>query len=299
MATRPLRVLRTVWLAATLVAPIAGQLERAEAHTLFISPTPRDQQDGYKPPRAGFVLPCGVARAGAQPVNTLPSGTMQMIQWKETTPHPGCFLIEFSMSDAGPFQRLTVEPHPAGITANRMYNKMVQLPDVECTGCVLRVRQYMANANPCPPTNLMDMDQNLYYSCANITLKRGGGSDGGAPDSSAPDARQGGGGAGGSGGSGGAGGGGGGIGGSGGGGAGGASVGGSGGGNPYGGSSGAGGTSTGGSGGSATGGTAGTTPPPRRERGGGCTVGNGRSSGGLLAVAAFFLIAATRRRSRR
>jgi MYXO-CTERM domain-containing protein len=296
MATRPLRALRYLGLAAAVVLPNATPSGRAEAHTLWMAPKPRDQMDGYKPIRTpGFVLPCGVARSPAQPQNPLAGGVMQMVTWKETTPHPGCFVIEFAMSDAGPFQRLAVEPHPPQITANRTYNKMIMLPDVECTDCVLRIRQYMANANPCPPTNLMDMDPNLYYSCANISLKKGGGgpSDGGAPDTGAPDTRQGGGGSGGSGGSGGTGGGGSGGGNGGTSGSGGSTGGSGGGGNPYGGSSGSGG-STGGSGGD-TGGTGGTTPPPRRAPAGGCAVGGQGSAGGLLLLALVLLFRRRRR----
>ena len=154
-------------------AILAGGLRSAPAHTLFINPRPRDQMDGYKPIRTpGFVLPCGVARKDGQPTTTLQSGAMQMVQWKETVPHDGCFLIEFSKSDTDPFMQLAVEKHPSDSVPNRSYTKMIQLPNMECTGCILRVRQYMAPSNPCPPANLQDMDGNLYYSCANITLKK-------------------------------------------------------------------------------------------------------------------------------
>jgi hypothetical protein len=224
----PLRVLLLTVAFASL-AP-AG----AQAHTLFMSPKPRDQMDGYKPTRTpGFVMPCGVARSAAQPTTTLPAGAMQMIQWKETVPHPGCFLIEFAKSDTDQFQRLAVEPHPAAMVANKAYAKMIQLPDQPCTSCILRIRQYMANSNPCPPADLKDGDANLYYSCANITLDQG---VGGTGDASAPDARTADTGAAGSGGSGGS-----------------AGTGGSGG---YGGTGGVAGT--GGNGGSTTGGTGGS-----------------------------------------
>jgi MYXO-CTERM domain-containing protein len=295
MQREPLRVLKIVRPLALALAFMTGAYGTAQAHTLWMMPAPRDNMDGYKPTRtAGFVQPCGVVRRPTQPITNLTAGAMQMVTWKETTPHPGCFLIEFAMSDAGPFQRLTVEPHPADITPNRNYMKMIQLPNMECTGCILRIRQYMVNSNPCPPVNLNDNSGDLYYSCANINLRAGGG-DGGAPadagrDAGGADTRSGTGGTGGGGGGGGAGGG------TGGGGGAGGSGGGSGGTPGYGGSSGGGGTSTGGTSGSGTGGEGGgTTPPPRRRETGGCAVGGTGSGGGLLLILALALVRRRRR----
>jgi len=154
-----------------------------------MSPTPRDNVDGYKPTRtAGFVLPCGVARKPGQVTTPLQAGAMQMVAWEETITHPGCFLIEFGPTDSATetFQLLTTYKHPNTTKAPMNYQTMVKLPDQECTNCVLRIRQVMMDNNTatCPPANMPDMAPILYYSCANITLQKSGG--GAEPDASAP-----------------------------------------------------------------------------------------------------------------
>lgn len=159
----------------------------ASAHTLWNDPAPRDDQDGYKPQgSAGFVLPCGVARKASQPVTKLKADSKRMVQWTETVPHPGCFLIEFAKSETDKFQMLSVYKHPNSTKSPVPYTTEVKLPAEPCTGCILRIRQVMLGGNgaACPPTNMTDMDPNLYYSCANITLEASGkgGGDAGAPD---------------------------------------------------------------------------------------------------------------------
>ena len=123
------------------------------AHALWTLPKPRDKQDGYKPPprNPGFVLPCGVARSATQPVNPLTAGMPMKVQ--STGAHPGCFLIEYARSDKDVFQRLTIYKHPDTTREPQPYETMITLPDEECTGCVLRIRQVMlANNNAvCPP----------------------------------------------------------------------------------------------------------------------------------------------------
>jgi MYXO-CTERM domain-containing protein len=161
----------------------------AEAHTLWMSPNPRDQMDGWKPGRSpGFMLPCGPARKAGQPMNTMKAGSMQMVTFKETVSHDGCFVIEFASSDAGPFQVLDTLVHPAAMKDNTVYTRMVQLPDMTCTDCILRVRQYMAKSTPCPPPSTPDMSALWYYSCANVTLTKDGASgsaDGGSASADA------------------------------------------------------------------------------------------------------------------
>jgi MYXO-CTERM domain-containing protein len=116
------------------------------------------------------------------------SGAMTMMKWTETVPHDGCFVVDFATSDGAAFKPIMVVPHPNTSKSNQVYNQMVQLPDVECTDCILRVRQYMAASSPCPPANTPDMSTNYYYACANITLKKGGGGGGGggSADGAAP-----------------------------------------------------------------------------------------------------------------
>jgi hypothetical protein len=186
MSTRPLGVQRLLYL-LFLSGVFLTLPSHAGAHCLWTMPAARDQRDGYKPPPRdpGFVLPCGVARAASQPTTTLPTGAMQLVKWTETVYHPGCFLIEFAKSDTDPFSQLMVYKHPNTTTTPMPYETMVTLPDQACVGCILRVRQVMlgSNTEACPPANMQDLDTNLYYSCANITLEKrsAGGSDAAAP----------------------------------------------------------------------------------------------------------------------
>ena len=186
MQREPLRTKKIICLSMMLAGFVVGQAADASAHALWNMPAPRDNRDGYKPPprNPGFVLPCGVARNANQPTTNLRAGAMQMVQWTETTTHPGCFLIEFSRSDTEPFQQLTVYPHPNATNTPLPYSTMVRLPDQPCTGCILRLRQVMLGNNTatCPPANLSDLSPDLYYSCANINLTAdSGNADGGRP----------------------------------------------------------------------------------------------------------------------
>jgi MYXO-CTERM domain-containing protein len=252
------------------------------------------------------------------------AGTTPMIKWTETISHPGCFLIEFAKSDAGPFQQLSVYKHPAS-NASMSYSSPVKLPDEPCVGCILRIRDpcvgcilrirqvMMANNTAtCPPANLSDTSDMLYYSCANIVLQAGGATDGGADaagdggsDSRTDGSPDSGSGAGGTGGSG--------SGGTAGAAAGGTS--GTGGAVATGGASGAGGKATGGTGtggsssgtggssgngGKAGSGTGGTGAPSTGDSGGGCSIANVPAPASTWAFVAmvFGLLLRARRRRR-
>jgi hypothetical protein len=102
------------------------------------------------------------------------------MKWTETIPHPGCFIIDFAANDTGPnttFNPPQIEPHAPGLMSNAVYQAQVKMPNTPCTNCILRIRQYMST--PCPPKPLNDLDNLLYYSCANVILSASG-SDGGA-----------------------------------------------------------------------------------------------------------------------
>ncbi|HEY2901179.1 MAG TPA: SCE4755 family polysaccharide monooxygenase-like protein, partial [Polyangia bacterium] len=177
-------IAKLFWLAAFSGGLIVGAAAPAAAHTRMDMPPARDMMDGYKPTRTpGFVLPCGVVRkaAPAQPITTFPAGSTIGMKWTETIYHPGCFIVDFAPNDTGPstvFQRLQIGPHNPG-TQPSAYQVQLKLPSSACTNCILRVRQYMVGSNPCPPANLTDTDDNLYYSCANVVLSASNGSDAG------------------------------------------------------------------------------------------------------------------------
>ncbi len=179
---------RTLALAVAISGTLAGWAADTWAHALLTDPPPRDKQDGYKPTRSpNFVLPCGIGRGPAQPITRLQAGATVTVKWSETVYHPGCYLIEFAKSDNDPFQRLTTLPNPPATTVPRPHQAQVTLPGEPCTGCVLRLRQYMAM--PCPPAKIDDLSPNFYYSCGNIELQGPGGGDAGmaVADSGAKD----------------------------------------------------------------------------------------------------------------
>lgn len=189
MYPQPLRSVRPLLLFVVSFAVFVGQAQLAHGHTRWMTPAPRSNVDGYKPP--GIMLPCGIARTAAQMVTSFPAGSTQMVRWQETIYHNGCYLIEFAPSDTGTFQRLANFPNPARTVANRFHQTMITLPNEPCTNCVLRIRQVMTDGMPataaCPPANMTDQSGYLYYSCANIALTGGGAvdgaADGGATDS--------------------------------------------------------------------------------------------------------------------
>ena len=177
----------TLAAAGILAASLCFQAAPAEGHALWKTPMPRDDQDGYKPGRPGFELPCGIERGNNQPSTTLKAGSMQMVEWTETVNHPGCFLIDFATSDdAEQWQLLKNVDHTTMGGTPRAYSTMIELPAEACTNCILRLRQVMlGNENAtCPPANLNDNSPTLYYSCANIVLEADAPADAGAPDAS-------------------------------------------------------------------------------------------------------------------
>ncbi len=158
----------------------------ADAHSLLAEPSPRDQQDGYKDASA-----CGVAFSTTQPLTSYAAGQSVDIQWLETVDHFGCFLVEFSPSGDQDFQILgrmshSNPPPPSAATSDapRHWSLNVTLPPTPCTGCTLRLRQLMLDADvtaeACSATNAAP--GSVYTTCANITLQgtgSGGGTTGG------------------------------------------------------------------------------------------------------------------------
>ena len=152
------------------------------AHSLLDTPTPRDQQDGYKDGSA-----CGVTRASSQPVTNYKPGQQLTVEWLETVDHSGCFLVEFSAQGDQNFQILGRKSHnnpppPANPSSNdpRPWSLSVTLPNTSCDGCTLRLRQFMLDDNvtedACPPATVPN--GSTYTTCANVTLSDGAPSGG-------------------------------------------------------------------------------------------------------------------------
>jgi hypothetical protein len=157
----------------------------AEAHALLDNPPARDQQDGYKDGSA-----CGVSFASGQPVTSFAPGQTVNVQWLETVDHNGCFLVEFSAGGDQDFQILGRKSHsnpppPVNATSGepRHWSLDVTLPSSTCSGCTLRLRQLMldadVSADACPPANVAP--GSTYTTCANLVLGNDG-SSGAAPD---------------------------------------------------------------------------------------------------------------------
>lgn len=165
-------------LASTYAAPV-------DAHALLDEPPARDMQDGYKDGSA-----CGISFAQGQPVTSYAAGQTVNVQWLETVDHNGCFLVEFSAGGDQDFQIVGRKSHSsppppdAATTAEpRHWSLDVTLPAVACSGCTLRLRQLMldadVNAADCSATNAAP--GSVYTTCANITLTGASGGTAVAP----------------------------------------------------------------------------------------------------------------------
>lgn len=180
---------RSVQIAAFICSVATTYAASVDAHALFAEPAPRDQQDGYKDGSA-----CGVAFAATQPLTTYAPGQSLNVRWLETVDHFGCFLVEFSAEGDANFQVLGRKSHsnpppPDAATSAepRHWSLDVTLPSTPCSGCTLRLRQLMLDADvtadACSPANAAP--GSIYTTCANIALEAPG-SAGGAAVNSGP-----------------------------------------------------------------------------------------------------------------
>jgi hypothetical protein len=138
----------------------------SSGHSRFLDPKPRNGADNLKDPLG----PCGnVARTGNPTLYK--AGQMVGVKWEETIDHPGCFLVDLSLSGDQNFMPIANIKHSKTGVPPRQYMAQVQLPQgVTCKGCTLRLRQIMLNSDgvTCPPSPLA---ANLtYYSCADIQI---------------------------------------------------------------------------------------------------------------------------------
>ena len=161
----------------------------AHAHARLVTPTPRNNQDGYKEPL--LVPACGVARTGTQPVTDIAAGSRYFVEFEETVNHSGCFVVDFSTDNDQTWTQLAVVQHDTSLPTPRPYDTYVDLPaGVTCAQCTMRVRQLMVSDVGCPPASVPS--GSTYYSCANIRLVGPDAGtqpmDAGTPDAARPDA---------------------------------------------------------------------------------------------------------------
>lgn len=138
----------------------------ALAHTLFTSPTPRNNSDALKTGPCGNVAPTGSP-------TVLAAGQTIRVTWLETIDHPGYYRIAFSPGNDEGYDDNVLVDDIADVQCTDTpcsYAADVTLPDQPCQGCSLQLIQYMGTAPPYSP----------YFSCADIALVDGPLPDGGA-----------------------------------------------------------------------------------------------------------------------
>ena len=180
---------KRAWMAAWV--SLAGLLSSnaAFAHIRLKSPVSRDPNNEQKS------APCG-------PSGNLPRGTTMMVlapgakltvMWDETVQHPGHYRIAFDndgqdFADPKGFDDIgeTGDDLGQGVTilldgipdktgpviGMTPYTAEVTMPDIECENCTLQLIQVMTDKPP------YGDDNDIYHECANIVLRRAGGSGG-------------------------------------------------------------------------------------------------------------------------
>jgi hypothetical protein len=140
------------------------------------------------------VSPCGPSGTDtrtkdASLITTYRPGEKVMVRFRETIQHPGHFEISFD-SDGQDFPFPGEAPAAnSGVTvlapnipdkSSNDYSYEVTLPDMECEKCTLQLVQVMTSKAP-PYSKMGD----LYFQCADLILKAGGGGGAGGQGSGA------------------------------------------------------------------------------------------------------------------
>jgi hypothetical protein len=185
----PMKALvRTTTVLGALGVTFATSL--ASAHVRLVSPTPRyatpTGMDTGANIKAG---PCGRMNdsrtTDMSRVTEFEPGETIMVSFTETIDHPGHFRIAFdddgqdalttplmrSQVQTGPTFTLPVLVDNIADKQGGSYTQMVTLPNVECERCTLQLIQVMT-------TGASWMADDIYYTCADIVLRRSGGSGG-------------------------------------------------------------------------------------------------------------------------
>jgi hypothetical protein len=166
--------------AVVLVWPLS-----AEAHITLELPASWTTENALGDPQKDS--PCG-GEGGTRSnvVSTFLPGETITVQWRETIYHPGHYRIAFATSradlrdpivtvdnnqdavsatiDDPPVYPVLLDglfPRTGGGSAGSVFTQDVTLPNMECTGCVLQVIQFMEGHGP---------PNYIYYHCADIDL---------------------------------------------------------------------------------------------------------------------------------
>jgi uncharacterized protein (TIGR03382 family) len=165
---------------ALALALVAAAPTVAAAHIQLSGPLPRTLEQ--KQPNCGLAT----STRSANPTVYAPGETIT-VSWNETIDHPGHYRIMFDVDGEDGFPLpVTLDDQFDGVLANYIpdmvggaYTQEVTLPDLECENCTLQLIQVMKAA---PPFTVDD----IYFQCADIALRVGGGPDAGPGDG--PDA---------------------------------------------------------------------------------------------------------------
>jgi hypothetical protein len=182
-------MLRPLVLASFCLAAVSVS-STASAHVRFEYPTPR-----YPNPTGGFDNgmnikdgPCGKANdsraTDASRITELESGATITVRYRETIGHDGFYRISFDDDgqdafEPPPLSRDDIVTAPTDVVlkdnipdgAGDVYETEVTLPDIECDNCTLQLIQVMVDSQTWPRSE-------IYYTCADITLKRTNGAGG-------------------------------------------------------------------------------------------------------------------------
>lgn len=143
----------------------------AAAHIALTYPAPRsvDQKVG----------PCGpIGSVRGTNVTVLEPGSMIEVRWTEPINHPSHYRVSFD-DDGQDFtvpndfmdttQTTNVLVDLIADRAGGAYTQMIQLPSTPCENCTLQLFQMMYDKAPYGDGN------DIYYQCADIALRVGGG----------------------------------------------------------------------------------------------------------------------------
>ncbi len=173
----------TGWISWLVLALLVGFLPKgARAHLDMTSPVSRYGPDILK---RG---PCG-ALGGKRSanINYFEPGQMIEVEWDEYIDHPSHYRIAFDDEGDDDFvDPATMMEFYSNDTvlldeigdegpSDPLYRVSVTLPDIECDNCTLQVIQVMYDK---PPYEVGDND--IYYQCADLVLRKGGAPDAGA-----------------------------------------------------------------------------------------------------------------------
>jgi MYXO-CTERM domain-containing protein len=169
---------------AVLVACLVSAA--ASAHIKLVAPEqrypegPPSSQEGDQ--KTG---PCGSGPATGAVTTYAPGETITVI-WQETVNHPGHFRISLDpdggddgLVDPTDYDDFYVAPTVLldDITdgGGSNFSESITLPMTECDKCTLQLIQIMTDKPPWGPAGGND----IYYQCADISIKAGGGTGGG------------------------------------------------------------------------------------------------------------------------